>query len=107
MCQNIGGVKMKDTRQNADFENGRDTTGDFENETKAPICNNTGHQFKSVTNRNINQTEIPQHKTAYFNFCGILFSFFFWNRKNTIVSVSKILWGELKFCLTLSKNLWR
>ena len=42
----------------------RATTGDFENETKAPICINTGHQFRSVTKRNINETEIPQHKTT-------------------------------------------
>ena len=58
--------------QNRGFRT-RDTTGDFQNETKAPICNNTGHQFRSVTKRNIKETEIPLHKTTYFNFCGIVF----------------------------------
>ena len=59
----------------------RDFTGDFENETKALICNNTGHHFRSVTKRNINETEIPLYKTTYFNFCGIVF-IFFWYTKN-------------------------
>ena len=49
--------------QNRGFRK-RDTTRDFENETEAPICNNTGHQFRSVTKRNINETEIPLHKTT-------------------------------------------
>ena len=84
MCQNIGGVKIKDARQNRQFQSGTkprfrkgDTTGDFENETEAPICYNTGHQFRSVTKRNINEMEIPLQKTTYFNFCGIVFFHFF------------------------------
>ena len=48
----------------------RYTTGHFENETKAPICINTGRRFRSVIKRNINETEIPPHKTTYFDFCG-------------------------------------
>ena len=58
-----------------------DKTADFENETKAPICNNTRRQFRSVTKRNINETEIPLHKITYFNFCSIVF-YFFWYTKN-------------------------
>ena len=56
----------------------RDTTVDFEKYKKAPIYNNTGGQFRSVTRRNINETETPLHKTPYFNFCSIVF---FWYKK--------------------------
>ena len=58
-------------RQDREFQK-RDTADDFENETKAPICNNTGRQFRSDTKKNINETEIPQHKTTSFNFCGLV-----------------------------------
>ena len=58
-----------------------DTTGDSANETKAPICNDTGHQFRSLTKRNINETETPLHKITYFKFCGIVFFIFSGTRR--------------------------
>ena len=56
----------------ADFGNG--TQAAIFKETKAPICNKRSRQFRSVTKKNINETEKPLHKTTYFNFCGKVFS---------------------------------
>ena len=64
--------------QNRGFRK-RDTTGDFERQKRRFVL----IQLASLglSPRNINETEKPQHKTTYFNFCGIGF-YFFWYTKN-------------------------